>query len=97
MHKLWAFKNQLTIPSENIINVHNDHQSIQGWKGWKSPGLSIPSVITAGTFIKDGDKIFWDVSNMDNCIIIDLKDEEYKQLIVEVENPAAEIKKLTEK
>lgn len=87
MHKLWAFKSELTIPFENIKNAHQNTESVKGWKGWRAPGASIPSIITAGTFYKDGNKIFWDVSNIENCIIVDLKDEEYKQLIIEVENP----------
>ncbi|WP_462220191.1 hypothetical protein [Ferruginibacter sp.] len=95
MHKLWAFKSQLTIPADNITNVHQDFESIKGWKGWRMPGASIPSIITAGTFIKDGNKIFWDVADMKNCVIVDLKDEEYKQLIIEVDNPAEAIKTLT--
>ena len=95
MHKLWAFKSQLTIPFDNVINAHQDVESIKGWHGWRAPGTSIPSIITAGTFYKDGNKIFWDVSNIDNCIIVDLKDEDYKQLIIEVEIPAEAIKTLT--
>ena len=61
------------------------------------PGTSIPSVITAGTFYKEGNKIFWDVSNIENCIIVELKDEDYKQLIIEVENPVDAIQLLTMK
>ena len=91
MHKLWAFKSQLAIPISNIVNAHQDLESIKGWKGWRAPGTSIPSIITAGTFHKDGNKIFWDVSNIKNCIIVDLKDEEYKQLVIEVENPVEAI------
>ncbi len=97
MHKLWAFKSQLTIPADNIINAHQNMESIKGWHGWRAPGTSIPSIITAGTFYKDGNKIFWDVSNIANCIIVDLKDEDYKQLIIEVENAADAIKILTTK
>lgn len=97
MHKLWAFKSQLTIPSENIINAHQNIDSIKDWKGWRAPGTSIPSIITAGTFYKDGNKIFWDVSNIENCIIVDLKDEDYKQLIIEVENPTDAINLLTKR
>lgn len=58
MHKLWAFKSELTIPFENIINAHQDTESVRGWKGWRAPGTSIPSIITAGTFYKDGKKSF---------------------------------------
>ena len=54
----------------------------------------MPSIITAGTFYKSGSKIFWDVVNMENCIIVDLIDEEYKQLIIEVENPREAIRLL---
>ena len=97
MHKLWAFKSQLTIPADNIMDAHQDLDSIKGWKGWKMPGTSIPSIITAGTFYKDGDKIFWDVSNMENCIIVNLKDEDYKQLVIEVDDPEKVIKLLTAK
>ena len=97
MHKLWALKSQLTIPFDNILNAHQDVESIKGWHGWRLPGTSIPSIITAGTFYKDGSKIFWDVSNIENCIIVDLKDEDYKQLVIEVENPAEAIDILTTK
>ena len=97
MHKLWAFKSQLTIPLDNITNAHQNLESIKGWKGWRIPGTSIPSIITAGTFYKDGNKIFWDVSNSENCIIVDLKDEDYQQLIIEVENPLEAIKILKTK
>lgn len=87
MHKLWAFKSQLTIPIDNIKDARQDLESIKGWKGWRAPGTSLFSLITAGTFHKDGTKIFWDVVDKNNCIIIDLIDEDYKQLIIEVKNP----------
>src|SRR5450432_166135 len=88
MHKLWAFKSQLTIPAEHILDAHQDLESIKGWRGWKLPGTYIPTIITAGTFYKDGKKLFWDASNIEKCIIVDLQDERYNQLIIEVENPA---------
>ena len=97
MHKLWAFKSELTIPIDHIINAHQDTESVKGWKGWRLPGTYIPSIITAGTFYKDGGKIFWDVSNIENCIIVDLKDEEYTQLIIEVENTKEALQILNQK
>jgi hypothetical protein len=94
MHKLWALKSQLTIPAAHILNAHQDLESIRGWRGWKAPGTYIPSIITAGTFYKDGNRIFWDASNIEKCIIVDLQDEEYKKLIIEVENPVSSIEML---
>jgi hypothetical protein len=72
MHKLWAFKSQLTIPMEHIVRVHQNLESIKGWKGWRMPGTYIPSIITAGTFYKEGNKIFWEpirgYTNIDELI-----------------------------
>lgn len=51
----------------------------------------MPGLITAGIFYQSGKKVFWDVVNKDNAIIIDLEDENYKKLIIQVENPEASI------
>ncbi len=96
MHKLWAFKSQLTIPTDHVINAHQDLEFLRNWwKGIRLLGTYVPSIITAGTFYNDGKKIFWDVSDAEKCIIIDLKDEWYNQLIIEVENPNEAINFLT--
>jgi len=51
------------------------------------PGTTFPGVITAGTFYQHGKRVFWDVHNPERTIVIDLKDERYNELIVEVEDP----------
>ncbi len=94
-HKLWALKSELTIPAAHILKVHRDVDSIRGWKGWKLIGTYMPGVLTAGTFYKSRKKVFWDVSDIEKCIIIELDHEFYNRLIVEVENPEAAIKVLT--
>ncbi len=39
------------------------------------PGTSIPGVLTAGTFYHDSKRVFWDVHNPENTVVIELKDE----------------------
>jgi hypothetical protein len=46
-----------------------------------------PGVLTAGTFYQHGKRIFWDVHNPENTIVIELRDERYDELIVEVADP----------
>ncbi len=87
LHKLWSFKSEIIIPKEHILRVYQDKNELSGWKGWRMPGTSVPFLITAGTFHKSGDTIFWDVVHDDKAIIIELHDEHFKKLIVEVENP----------
>ncbi len=94
LHKLWSFKSKLEIPKEHILNAYQNDDELSGWKGWRAPGTSVPYLITAGTFHLSGNRIFWDVVNKENTIIISLKDEEYQKLIIEVENPEEAIKLL---
>jgi hypothetical protein len=55
------------------------------------PGSNIPGVLTAGTFYQDGQRVFWDVHNPDNTIVIELRDERYNELIVEVADSQAAV------
>jgi hypothetical protein len=95
VHKILSFKSQLEIPLEQIKHVERDQEACKKWcKGIRAPGINIPNLITAGTFYKDGEKIFWDVTNPDNTIIIHLKDNEFSKLIIEVSNPNEVIKQV---
>ena len=87
--KLWAFKSQLDIPLVHIRDVRHDPEAASGWwHGIKLPGTSIPGMITAGTFYQhDGRRVFWDVHNPERSIVIQLNDERFDQLIVEVNDP----------
>jgi len=88
LDKLFALKSKLEIPLENVAGAHADPKIARGWwKGIRAPGTHIPGVIVAGTFYQADKKIFWDVHNPERTIVIDLKDERYDQLIVEVKDP----------
>jgi hypothetical protein len=94
LHKLWAFKSQITIPSDSIVNVHQNYDDLDSWQGLRMPGTYLPLVITAGTYYNGDKKSFWDVVNKKNCIIIELNDSDYNQLVIEVENPEKAIEML---
>ncbi|HTZ74591.1 MAG TPA: hypothetical protein VMB47_11765 [Candidatus Aquilonibacter sp.] len=86
--KLWAFKSSLEIPLVHIAGVRSDPAAASGWwHGIRMPGTNLPGVITAGTFYEHGKRVFWDVHDPEKTIIIDLHDEQYNQLIVEVADP----------
>jgi hypothetical protein len=63
--------------------------------GIKAPGARIPGVIQAGTFYKDGAKVFWDVHHGDHAVVIDLADQSYDRLVVEVTDPDATVRLIT--
>jgi len=91
--RLWALKSSLEIPLQHVAAVRADSSVAHGrYHGIRMPGTQIPGVITAGTFYQHGKRVFWDVHNPDNAVVIELRDERYNELIVEVADPQAAVK-----
>ena len=91
--KLWAFKSSLEIPLVHIAGVRADPEIARGWyHGIRMPGTNVPGIITAGTFYQDGKRVFWDVHHPEKTIVIDLHDEPFNQLVVEVDHPEAAVR-----
>ena len=92
--KLGTLKGSLEIPLAHIVEIKADADPSVAhgwWHGLKMPGTNIPGVLTAGTFYQHGQRAFWDVHNPDNAVVIQLKDERYNELIVEVADPKAAV------
>lgn len=90
--KLWTLRSHLEIPLTNVRQIRQDREQTQRWwSGLRAPGTRLPGFIKAGTFYQDGKRIFYDVHNPDNAVIIDLADDRYNELVVEVEDPTAVI------
>lgn len=94
--QLWAFKSSLEIPLQHVAGLRADPSTAHGWwHGIRMLGTNIPGVLTAGTFYQHGKQIFWDVHNPDNTIVIELRDERYNELIVEVADPQFAVELVT--
>jgi hypothetical protein len=93
LDKLWSLKSRLAIPLDHIEGAAVDPDPAMGWfQGVGLVGTNVPNVFKAGTFIQEGGLIFWDVSNPEKTIVVDLDHEHYKKLIIEVADPAAAVK-----
>ena len=92
LDKLWALRSQLTIPAAHIRGVRRGADVEMGlFDGLKLAGTSVPGLFRAGTFLQHGDLVFWDVSDRQNAIVVELEHEHYRQLIIEVADPAAAV------
>jgi hypothetical protein len=93
LHKVWAFKSSLTIPRNHISGVRQDPEVGKNISGFRALGTSVPWLIKAGTFYLHGEPglkpTFVDVVHPDKVVVIELRDEEYQQLIIEVDDPVA--------
>ncbi len=94
-HKIWALKSRLEIPLSHIKRVYAEPNPPMGWfDGWKLAGADIPNVFRAGTFWLHNQKVFFDVRHAQNAVAVELEDEDYTELIIEVEDPATTVQTL---
>jgi hypothetical protein len=87
LDKLWSLKSRLEIPLAHVRGATADPGVAHDRGGWRGPGTYVPGVLTAGTFHQDGDRVFWDVHDPAQAVVIELSDERYHRLIVQVEEP----------
>lgn len=90
-HQLWAFKNKITVPSDKILDIHQDLTHLNSNFDLRMPGTHVPYLIKAGTYYNKGKKNFWDVCKRQNSIVVELKDCAYDNLVIEVPNPTEAI------
>ena len=97
MDRLWALRSRLEIPLSHVVGAQADPQEARGWwRGIRSGGTHIPGVITAGTFYREGERVFWDVHDPEKTVAIKLKDERYALLVIEVEDPSTAVAAIEE-
>lgn len=91
MDKLWALKSRLTIPLANVRGATADPGIVREPKGIRGPGAHGPGVIVAGTFHSEGERVFWDVHDAAKAVVIQLADEKYARLVIEVDHPSSTV------
>jgi len=86
--KFFALKGEITIPLNNVEGVATGLT----WKELpkildKVAGSNANGFYLGGTFIQDGDKVFYDIKRKEDAVVISLKDEDFQRLVIGVENP----------
>ena len=85
---LWALKRKIEIPLSSIQEaVFDPALARQHPQGVRAPGAYVPRVITAGTYRWRGKREFWSVRHPDKAIVINLVNNYYERLILEVADP----------
>ena len=88
--RVFAFKSRLEIPLAHVTAAEVAPIHEQGWESWnvlRAPGTAFPGLIRAGSFLQQGEWVFWDVHNPKQALTIHLSDAQFAKLVVEVENP----------
>jgi hypothetical protein len=91
LDKLWAFTSRLTIPLVNVRGATIDPGIVNESKGMRAGGTHLPGVIVAGRYRSGGEWVFWDVHDPARAVVIELTDERYARLVVDVADPQATV------
>ena len=90
LDKLWSFTRRLDIPLRHVRGATVDHGVTSEPKGLRGPGLGLPGK-WAGTFTRDGERTFWNVSDPSHTIVVELLDEHYVRLVLTVQDPRSAV------
>ena len=92
LDRMWSFTCRLTIPLAHVRGATFDPDVAVEPKGLRHPGLAVPGK-WAGTFTKNGDTCFWNVSGRRSghrrTIVVQLDQEKYQRLYLTVADPRA--------
>ncbi|MEU9400434.1 hypothetical protein [Streptomyces sp. NPDC048242] len=91
LDKLWALKSRLDIPLANVRGATADPGIVKEPKGFRAPGSHFPGLLVAGSFHTKGEWVFWDVKDGARAVVVELADERYARLVVEVDDPRATV------
>jgi hypothetical protein len=87
LDKLWSFRRKIDVPLAQVRGATADEGVRYEPKGTRAPGLAIPGKYS-GTFHRDGEKTFWNVSDPVRNVVLELDGTGmYNRLVLTVENP----------
>jgi hypothetical protein len=97
MDRLFALRSRLEVPLSHVEGAEADPvEARRRWHGIMERGIWVPGPITAGTFYREGELVFWDVHDPEKTVVIRLRDERYARLVIEVEDPETTVARINE-
>jgi hypothetical protein len=89
--KALAFKGRLEFPVGHLVGAWYEPQARERRNlGLRMPGTALPGLV-AGTYLSDEGRSFWVYGTGDNAVVLELREEPYDYLVVEVADPQATV------
>jgi hypothetical protein len=89
LDRFWALRRRITVPLSHVRGATADPGVVREPAGVRAPGTHVPRFITAGTFYKDGERVFWNVRGSREPVVIELTEERYARLVLGVDDARA--------
>ena len=90
---VWATRRRIVVPLGHIKGARQDaYAASHGpWLGAGRTDALLDYAVAAGPMLVHGRHEFWDVHDPRRAVAIDLADEQYDRLVIEVDDPAATV------
>ena len=84
--RILALTGELAVPLAHVTAVSARPPEARAWfHGLRVTGTAIPGVVAAGEFLTGEGLMFFDVHHPDQTIALDLAHDEYRRIIVQVD------------
>lgn len=98
IEKLWVLNSHMEIPLAHVrgASINPEVASKLPYQRQDVGDVEWQGSVTAGTFYQQGNRVFWDVSDPARAVVIQLKDDRYAELVVQVEDPEDTVKQINQ-
>jgi hypothetical protein len=95
--QLWAFTLNKTfdIPLSHIQRATTEEPQ-SSWMELRAPGTFLPGIIKAGTYYTRQGKEFWYVTKDTDYLVLELKDESFKRIILTIDQSVAWVERINQ-
>lgn len=93
LDRLWSLRRRITVPLAHVRGATVDPEIRRDPKGWRGPGLNAFGK-HAGTFHRDGERVFWNTSARGTAVVIQLAQEHFCRLVLSVRDAAAAVDRI---
>jgi hypothetical protein len=90
---VWTTRRRITVPLEHIRGARIDPDVVRHgpWLGAGYTDALLDYTVAAGPMFVHGRHEFWDVHFPERTMVVDLADEQYERLVIDVDDPEATV------
>jgi len=98
VERLWVHNSRFEIPLAHVkrASINPEVANSIPYPSQNPSDPEWPTPISEGTFYQHGNRVFWEVSDPAKAVVIELKDDQYSELVVQVDNPAAVVAQINQ-
>lgn len=101
LDRLWSLRRRIVVPLAHVRGATADPGMHRAgpWAfrssgsgnsiGVRSPGTYVPRVVVAGTYVKDGERTFWNLRERQEPVVVELTGEPFARLVLGVDDARA--------